>query len=73
VYVGSFIICAGQGLELTSQFVNSDTNKTAAVVIRVVECVVGRGHAMDCFYNSLDLACFLKSEETDYVGILHFS
>jgi hypothetical protein len=72
-YVWSFVICTGQGVELTRQFVTSDTNKTAAAAIRVMEHILDRSHIMNIFYNSPDFTCFLKSEETDcYVVIKTF-
>jgi hypothetical protein len=72
-YVWSFIIYTGQGMELTNEFVNSETNKTAATVIKLEEPLFGHGHThwMDNFYNSLELERFLKSKKTDCVGTLH--
>jgi hypothetical protein len=41
-------------MELTEQFVNSDTNKTAQTVIKLEEPLLGHSHVlwMDNFYNS---------------------
>jgi hypothetical protein len=60
-------------MELTNQFVNSDTNKTAAIVIKFVKPLLGCSQTlrMDNFYNSSELKHFLKSKETDCVGTLH--
>jgi hypothetical protein len=59
-------------MELTNQFVSSDTNKTAEIVIRLVEppSVHSYTHWMDNLYNSPELAHFLKSKETDCVGTI---
>jgi hypothetical protein len=71
-YVWSFIIYTGQGMELTNEFVNSETNKTAATVTKLVKPLLGCGHTlwMDNFYNSPKSARFLKSKKTDCVGTL---
>jgi hypothetical protein len=72
-YVWFFIIYTRQGMELTNQFVNSDTNKTAAIVFKLVEPLLGHGHTlwMDSFYISPELARFLKLKKTDCVSTLH--
>jgi hypothetical protein len=72
-YVWSFIIYTEQGMELTNQYVNFDTNKTAATMIKLMEPLLGRGHTlwMDNFYNSPELAHFLNSKKTNCVGTLH--
>jgi hypothetical protein len=59
-------------MELTNEFVNSETNKTAAIVIKLAKPLLGRGHTvwMDNFYNFPELACFLKSKKTDCVGTI---
>lgn len=50
-------------MELTNQFVNSHKNKIA-IVITLVKHLLGHGHTlwMVNFYNSLELACALKSK-----------
>jgi hypothetical protein len=42
-----------------------ETNKTAAILVKLVENLLGRGHTvwMDNIYNSPDLARFLKSKK----------
>jgi hypothetical protein len=52
--------------------VTAETHKTAAIVVTLVENLLGCGHTvwMDNFFNSLDLACFWKSKNTDCVGTL---
>lgn len=64
-YVRSFTTYTGQDMELTNQFVNSHKNKIA-VVITLVKHLLGHGHTlwMVNFYNSLELACALKSKGT---------
>jgi hypothetical protein len=61
-YVWSFLVYTGKGLELTNQFVTTEANKTAAIVLRLLENLLGRGDTvwMDSFYNSPDLARFLS-------------
>jgi hypothetical protein len=34
-YVGFFLIYTGRGMELTNQYVNTDTNKTSLTVIKL--------------------------------------
>jgi hypothetical protein len=58
-------------MEMTNQFVNSRMNKTTAIVVILVEPLLGHSHTLDNFYHSLELAYFLKSKETDCVGTLH--
>jgi hypothetical protein len=43
-YVWSFIICSRQDMEVTNQFVNSGMNKTTAIVVKLVEPLLGHGH-----------------------------
>jgi hypothetical protein len=52
-------------MELTNQFVTAETNKSAEIVVKLLENLLGRGHTvwMDNFYNSPDSAQFLKSKE----------
>jgi hypothetical protein len=71
-YVWSFLVYTGKGMELANQFVSAETNKTAAIVVKLTENLLGRGHTvwMDIFYNSPELAWFLKSKKTDCVGTL---
>ena len=59
-------------MELTNQHATSETNKTTAIVVTLLENFLGRGHTvwLDNFYNSPDLARFLKSKNTDCVGTL---
>jgi hypothetical protein len=59
-------------MKLTNKFVNSNTNKTAETVIKLVEYLMDHGHTLwiDNFYNSPELTCLLKSKETDGVRTL---
>jgi hypothetical protein len=52
-------------MELANQFVSAERNKTAAIVVELTENLLGRGHTvwMDNFYNSPELAQFLKSKK----------
>ncbi|XP_021913223.1 piggyBac transposable element-derived protein 4-like [Zootermopsis nevadensis] len=71
-YVWSFLVYTGKDMELTNQFVTAETSKTAVIVVKLLEPLLGRGHTvwMDNFYNSPHLARFLKSKKTDCVGTL---
>jgi hypothetical protein len=44
-------------MELANQFIGAETNKTAAIVVKLAENLLGHGHAvwMDNFYNSPEL------------------
>jgi hypothetical protein len=57
---------------MANQFANTD-NKTAVILIKFVEPLLGHGHTlcMEIFYNSPELSHFLKSKETDCVFTLH--
>ncbi|XP_021941602.1 piggyBac transposable element-derived protein 4-like [Zootermopsis nevadensis] len=59
-------------MELSNQYMTADTNKTAKIVVKLLEPLLGREHTvwMDNFYNSPDLARFMKSKKTDCVGTL---
>jgi hypothetical protein len=48
---------------------NSDINKTALMVIKLAEPLLGHSHTpwVDN-YNILELACFLKSKERQSIG-----
>jgi hypothetical protein len=56
-------------MELTNPFVTAETNKTAAVMIKLLEHCLGHGHTMwmDRFYRSLELSWLKKSENTDRI------
>jgi len=56
-------------------FISGDTNKTAAIVLSLVEPLLKKGHTlwMDNFYNSPALAQRLKTLKTDCVGTLRLS
>ena len=56
-------------------FISGDTNKTATIVLSLVEPLLKKGHTlwMDNFYNSPALAQRLKSMKTDCVGTLCLS
>jgi hypothetical protein len=47
-------------MELANQFVSAETNETAAIIVKLTENLLGRGHTvwMNNFYNSPDLARF---------------
>ena len=56
-----------------SSLITPETPKTAAIVLKLLEHLLGRGHTlwMDNFYNSPELARQLKTQRsTDCVGTL---
>jgi hypothetical protein len=59
-------------MELANQFVTAETNKTAAIVVKLTESLLGRGHTVwiHNFYNSPVLARFLEVQKTNCVGTL---
>jgi hypothetical protein len=61
-YVGSSLLYNGQGMELMNQFTTAETNKTAEIVVKLSDHLLGHGHTvwMDNFYNSPELAQFMK-------------
>jgi hypothetical protein len=50
-------------MELMSQFATAETNKSAEIVVTLLEHLLGHGHTMwlDSFYDSTVLAWFMKS------------
>jgi hypothetical protein len=56
-------------------YISGDTNKTATIVLSLVEPLLKKGRTlwMDNFYNSPALAHRLKSLKTDCVGTLRLS
>jgi hypothetical protein len=72
-YLWSFIIYRGKDTKLDSPLITADTNKTTAIVLRLVEPLLKHGRTvwMDNFYNSPSLARTLKiTHNTDCVGTL---
>jgi hypothetical protein len=60
--VGSFLLYIGQGMGRMNQFMTAETNKTAVIVVKLSDHLLGHGHIvwMDNFYNSPELAQFMK-------------
>jgi hypothetical protein len=58
-------------MELTNQNVDVDTNKTSAIVTKLVDHI-DHGHTLwlESFYNCPGLGPFLKFKGTDCVGTL---
>jgi len=74
-YLWSFIIYTGKDTVFQTEFISGDTNKTATIVLSLVEPLLKKGRTlwMDNFYNSPPLAQRLKSLKTDCDGTLHLS
>ena len=74
-YLWSFIIYTGKDTVFQTAFISGDTNKTATIVLSLVEPLLKKGRTlwMDNFYNSPALAQRLKSLKTDCVGTLRLS
>ena len=71
----SFIIYTGKDSVFQTAFISGDTNKTAAIVLSLVEPLLEKGRSlwMDNIYNSPALAQRLKTLKTDCVGTLRLS
>ena len=71
----AFIFYTGKDTVFQIAFISGDTNKTAAIVLSLVEPLLNKGRTlwMDSFYNSPALAQKLKSLKTDCVGTLRLS
>jgi len=71
----SFIIPIGKDTVFQTAFISGDTNKTATIVLSLVEPLLKKGHTlwMDNFYNLPALGQRLKSLKTDCVGTLCLS
>ena len=65
-YLWSFIIYTGKDTVFQTAFISGDTNKTAAIVLSLVEPLLEKGRTlwMDNFYNSPALAQRLKILKT---------
>ena len=69
-----FLVYTGKNTVLQSSLITPDTHKTAAVVLKLLEPLFGRGHTLwiDILFNSQELARKLKIEySTDCVGTLN--
>jgi len=73
-YLWSLIIYTGKTVFQTA-FISGDTNKTAAIVLSLLEPLLEKGRTlwMDNFYNSPALSQRLKTLKTDCVGTLILS
>jgi hypothetical protein len=72
-YLWSFLVYAGKDTELDFPLITADTNKTTAIVLKLVEPLLKQGRTVwkDKFYNSPCLAEVLKTVyKTDCVGTL---
>jgi hypothetical protein len=72
-YLWSFIVYTGKETEIDSPFVTTDTPKTEATVMKLMQPLLGRGYTLwlDNYYNSPALARNLKTvHATDCVGTL---
>ena len=65
-YLWSFIIYTGRDTVFQTAFISGDINKTATIVLSLVEALLKKGRTlrMDNFYNSPALAQRLKSLKT---------
>jgi hypothetical protein len=75
-YLWSFLVYIGKDTQLDSPLITADTNKTSAIVLKLVEPLLKQGRTvwMDKFYNSPSLARLLKiTHKTDCVGTLKLS
>ena len=75
-YLWSFIVYTGKDTIMESALISPDTPKTEAIVKKLIEPLLGRGHTvwMDNFYNSPNLARELKTvHNTDCAGTLRLS
>jgi hypothetical protein len=72
-YLWYFLVYTGKDTKLDSPLITADTNKTTAIVLKLVEPLLKQGRTvwMDNFYNSPSLARTLKiTHNTDCVGTL---
>ena len=69
----SFSVYTGKNTVINSPLFSSETHKTAAIVLKLLEALVGKGFTLwrDNYYNSPDLALHLKlKHSTDCVGTM---
>jgi hypothetical protein len=71
-YLWSLVVYTGRDTHFQSSLVTQEMNKTTAIVLHLVEPLLGKGHTvwLDNFYNSPALARLLKDKGTDCVGTL---
>jgi hypothetical protein len=72
-YLWCFLVYTGKNTVLESSLITPETPKTAAIVLKLLEPLLGHAHTLwiDKFYNSPELAQQLKIKfSTDCVGTL---
>jgi len=74
-YLWAFIIYTGKDTVFQTAFISGDTNKTAEIVLSLVEPLLKKGRMlwMDNFYNSPALIQRLRTLKTECVGTLRLS
>jgi hypothetical protein len=58
--------------DIQSTYITPNTPKTTAIVMKLIEPLLGKGYTvwMNNYYNSPELAHFMKRHSTDCVGTL---
>jgi hypothetical protein len=71
---GAFLY-KGKDTDIQSTYITPNTPKTAAIVMKQIEPILGKGYTvwMDNYYKSTELAHFLKRHTTDCVGTLRLN
>jgi hypothetical protein len=71
-YLWKFIVCSGSETDIETTLDHGERNKTSSIVLKLVEDLLGKGYTlwMDNYYDSPDLAAFLKRQGTNVAGTL---
>jgi arginase family enzyme len=72
-YLWNYILYFGADTDINTAVDFGEKNKTTAIVVRLIETLLNKGHTvwMGSYYNSPDLAAFLKKHGTNVAGTLH--
>jgi hypothetical protein len=70
-----FIVYTGKDTDIQSTYITPNTPKTTAIVMKLTEPLLGKGYTVwtDNYYNSPELAHFLKRHNTDCLGTLRLN
>jgi hypothetical protein len=74
-YLWKFIVHSGSETDIETTLDDGKRNKTSSIVLKLIEDLLGKGCTlwMDNYYNSPDLAAFLKRQGTNVAGTLRLN
>ncbi|XP_021939069.1 piggyBac transposable element-derived protein 4-like [Zootermopsis nevadensis] len=74
-YLLKFVVYSGSETDLQTSIDCGENNKTSSIVVKLMEDLLNKGHTswMDNYYNSPDLAAFLKKQGTNVAVTLRLN